>query len=281
VFLLLSPIAARADVVRAPGVQFADLKPYGAYTVVFSERSFDTTGAAVPPLTRYTVRFPVGMSIRGQFLKKRFLCAGEKLRQLRERKDPGACRNARLGGGKAEAEVLDANDMRLLNVPVPARIHFFLGKATQPGAVASMVILAVPDASAPIVKANPGIRAARLLGEAHFFDDPTPDGLFGYRLELPVALGGLRYNAARGDFRFPGLTLRKRVRECVRSGRGGGTAKCRKRRARVKRIFWAKPPKCPASGKLTFQADYRYRALPPMTITRQIPCPPFERSSRS
>lgn len=271
--LLAFPVAARAEIVRAPGVEITDLKSYGAYTVNFTERSYDTTGAAVPPLTRYTIRFPLGISIRREFLVKRFLCDGRK---LREKKDPAVCKHARLGAGRAEAEILDANNKRLLDVAVPANIYFFLAKATTRGAVASMLIIAVPDASAPIVRDNPSIKAARLIGEAPFFNDPTPDGVFGYRMELPVALGGLRYNAARGSFAFPGLTLRKSVRRCVAKSAVRG-AKCRKRKTRVKKIFWVTPPKCPASGKLTFQATYAYAALPTQTITATRPCLSFPR----
>jgi hypothetical protein len=264
--LLASASTAGAEVVRDFTFQLKDPKASGAYTVTFSERSSDTSGAAVPPLTRYSLRFPLGMSIRREVLKKRVLCDGEK---LKSEKDRSVCKRAQIGGGKAEAELLDANDNRLLDEPVPANLYFFLGRSTKKGAVASMLILVVPDASAPIVNNNPSIRNARLVGEAPFFNDPTPDGLFGYRLELPPALGGLRYNAFKGDYSFPGLTITKRVRKCVSSRAG----KCRRKRFGTKKIFWITTPKCPASGKLAFQASYTYTTLPQMTLTREISCP--------
>jgi hypothetical protein len=271
--LAWTPVA-RADVVRDFSFQLKDPKPHGAYTLTYSERSFDTTGAAVPPLTRYSLRFPLGMSIRREVLTKRLLCDGAKLRQEKDRR---VCKRAQIGAGKAEADLLDANDHRLLSTPVPANLYFFLGKSTKNLAVASMWILAVPDASAPIVRNNPGIKDARLVGEAPYFIDPTPDGLFGYRLELPPALGGLRYNAFKGDFSFPGLTLTKRIRRCVSSSAVTTAGKCRRKRLRTKRVFWITAPKCPASGKLTFQASYSYATLPPMTFTREISCPNFAR----
>jgi hypothetical protein len=276
VSLLAPPAVARAEVVRNFGFELKNFKPFGAYTVVYSERSSDTTGAAVPPLTRYVLRFPLGMSIRREVLRKQFLCNLTKLRQMRTRK---TCQHAQLGSGKAEADLLDANDKRLLSAPVPADLYFFLAKPTKKGAVASMLILVVPDASAQIVKTIPAIRDSRLVGEASFFNDPTPDGLFGYRLELPPAIAGLRYNALKGDFAFPGLTVTKRVRKCVRSSTATKTAKCRKKKSRTKRIFWITRPKCPSSGRLTFQATYNYAVLPPMTLNRDIPCPEFARSA--
>lgn len=268
--LLAVPAVGRAEVVRDFGFQLEDFRAHGAYTVVYSERSYDTTGAAVPPLTRYSLRFPLGMSIRRELLRKRFLCDAEKLRAAKDRR---VCKHAQIGAGRAEAELLDANDRRLLDVPIPAHLYFFLTKATKKGAVASQLILAVPDASAPIVRDNPSVRGSRLIGEAPFFKDPTPDGLFGYRLELPPALGGLRYNAAKGDFTFPGLTVKKRVRRCLASRVAAGATKCRKKKSRTKRIFWITKPKCPPSGRLTFQATYNYAVLPPMTLNREIPCP--------
>jgi hypothetical protein len=266
--------SAHADVVRDFSFQLKDPRAHGAYTVTYSERSFDTTGAVVPPLTRYSLRFPLGMSIRREVLTKRLLCDSRKLQLEKDRR---VCRNAQIGQGKAEAELLDATEKRLTSVPIPANLYFFLGKSTKKGAVASMWILAVPDASAPIVSANPSIRNARLVGEAPYFNDPTPDGLFGYRLELPPALGGLRYNALKGDYSFPGLTLSKRIRKCV--SRSGVTAagKCRRKSSRTKKIFWVTPPKCPASSRLTFQASYNYAVLPPTTLNREIPCPKFAR----
>jgi hypothetical protein len=265
---LSSPGAAFAEVVR----DFSfELKPraHGAYTIVFSERSFDTTGAAVPPLTRYSLRFPLGMSIRRAVLVKRLLCDPEKLRRLKNRK---VCRHAQIGAGRAEAELLDSSNRRVLSTPIPSNLYLFLAEPTTKGAVATMLMLVVPDESAPIVKTIPNIRNTTVIGEAPFFTDPTADGAFGYRMELPPSIAGLRYNILKGRYSFPGLTLVKRVHRCADSPSG---PRCRRKRSATRRIFWLRRPKCPASGKFTFQASYSYAILPSTTVNREIPCPKF------
>jgi hypothetical protein len=263
-----SPGAALAEVVR----DFSfELKPRArtAYTIVFSERSFDTTGAAVPPLTRYSLRFPLGMSIRRAVFVKRFLCDPAKLRRL---KNPNVCRHAQIGTGRADAELLDSSNRRVLSAPVPSNLYLFLAKPTTKGAVATMLMLVVPDESAPIVRTIPNIRNTTVVGEAPFFDDPTADGAFGYRMELPPSIAGLRYNIVRGRYSFPGLTLVKRVRRCAGSP---PRRRCRRKRSMTKRIFWLTRPKCPSSGKLRFQASHSYATLPSTIVTREIACPKF------
>jgi hypothetical protein len=265
---LSSPGAALAEVVR----DFSfELKPraHAAYTIVFSERSFDPTGAAVPPLTRYSLRFPLGMSIRRAVLVKRLLCDPEKLRRLKERK---VCRHAQIGAGRAEVELLDSSNRRVLSAPIPSNLYLFLAKPTTKGAVATMLMLAVPDESAPIVRTIPNIRNTRVIGEAPFFDDPTADGAFGYRMELPPSIAGLRYNILRGRYSFPGLTLVKRARRCAGSR---SRPRCRPKRSVTRRIFWLRRPQCPPSGKLTFQASYSYATLPSTTVNTEIACPTF------
>jgi hypothetical protein len=266
---LQAPASSRAEIVRDFSFKLKGLKASAAYTVVFSERSFDTTGAPVPSLTGYSLRFPLGMSIRPEVLRRRLFCDREKLRRF---KNPRVCKNAQIGSGRAEADLLDANDKRVLSAPIPSDLYLFLAKPTTRGAVTTMLMLVVPDARAPIVKTIPNIRNTRLVGEAPFFDDPTADGIFGYRMELPPAIGGLRYNILEGSYSFPGVTLARRARKC----RGSNAApRCRRRRSRVKSIFWLTRPKCPASRKLAFRATYSYAALPSLTLTREIPCPKF------
>jgi len=265
-FALFSPSTARAEIVRDFGFELKNPTVNGAYTVVFSERSSDTTGVPVPPLTRYSLRFPRGMSIRREALTKRLLCDPEKLRRF---KNTRVCRRAQIGAGRAEAELLSSNDQRVLSAPIPSNLYLFLAKPTTRGSVATMLMLVIPDASAPIVKTIPNIRNTRLVGEAPFFDDPTADGLFGYRMELPPAIGGLRYNILEGKYSFPGVTLTKRVRGC---GGSRQVPRCRRARVRRKRVFWLTRPKCPASHTLAFQATYSYAALPSLALTREIPC---------
>jgi hypothetical protein len=202
-------------------------------------------------------------------LVKRLLCDPEKLRRLKNRK---VCRHAQIGAGRAEAELLDSSNRRVLSAPIPSNLYLFLAKPTTKGAVATMLMLVVPDASAPIVRTIPNIRNTTLVGEAPFFDDATADGVFGYRMELPPAIGGLRYNILRGRYSFPGLTLVKHVRRCADSR---SRPRCRRKRTVTRRIFWLRRPRCPPSGKLSFQASYSYATLPSSTVTREIACPNF------
>jgi hypothetical protein len=213
------------------------------------------------------------MSLRRAFLTKRFLCDAAKLRQT---KNPPTCKHARLGTGRALVQIFGANNADLFGEPIPATLYFFLAKPMTRGAVASMLNLGIPDPSAPVVKKYPVIQANKPVLKIDLFNDPTPDGVFGYRFELPVSILGLKFSALKVDSTFPGLTFRKRVRGCVRP-RAAGTARCRKRTSRVKKIFWAGPPKCPASRMLTFLASYQYVALPQSTVTHQVPCLQFPR----
>jgi hypothetical protein len=266
-FALVPPGPAWAEIVRDFHFELKDHRTYGAYTVVFSERSFDSTGAPVPPLTRYSLRFPRGMSIRREVMTRRLLCDREKLRRF---ENANVCRQAQIGAGRAESELLSSTNQRVLSAPIPSNLYLFLAKPTARGAVATMLMLVIPDASAPIVKTIPNIRNTRLVGEAQFFNDPTADGLFGYRMELPPAIGGLRYNILEGSYSFPGVTVKKRMPQCRRSRRA---SRCRRTRARTRRTFWLTRPKCPASRTLAFQATYSYVGLPSLTLTREIACP--------
>jgi hypothetical protein len=267
------PAFAGAEVVRDFSFELKDPKAYGAYTVVFHETGSETTGAPVAPLTRYSLRFPSGISLRRQFLAKRFFCNVAKLRETR---DLDTCKKARLGTGRALVQVFSQGNVLLFGEPIPAHLYFFFVKPAK-GAVFSMVNFSIPDASAPVVRNNPVVRDTRPLLQINVYNDPTPDGLFGYRFELPVSIAGLPFSAMKVDSTFPGLTLTKRVRRCVRSSAAAGAARCRKKRTRIKRIFWATPPKCPASGKLAFQISYTYAALPASTVTHEIPCLRFPR----
>jgi hypothetical protein len=271
---LASPAPTPAEVVADFSFELKNLKPYGAYTMAYHEWSYDTTGAFVPPWARQFLRLPAGISLRPQFFRKRFLCDVAKLRDTRS---PETCRKAQIGKGTVRVRVFSATDKTpLFGEPIPGHVYFFLTKPAK-GAAFSFVNFGVPDASAPVVKNNPVVRDTRAILQANVFNDPTPDGLFGYRVELPVTIGGLPFSDERVDVTFPGRTLRRGVRRCVTPSRGQAAARCRKRRTRVKRIFWGTPPTCPASGKLTFQAFYSFLGLQPRTITHQIPCPRFPR----
>jgi hypothetical protein len=264
--IVCAPVA-RAEVVQEFNYQLKDLKPYGGFTVVFSFRGYDTTGAAPPPLTSAFLRLPAGAKIRREFLTKRFLCDVKKLNQT---KDPKTCRNAEVGRGRV---LVDTRPFT--TETIPAKIYLFLAaKGTERTAVASIAILAIPDESAPIVRNNPFIREAKVVLRANFFNDPTPDGLFGYKLVLPTGpIRGVNISVAEVNVTVPGLTLTKRQRTCVKRIKG----RCAKSRVKTRKLYWFVVPKCPPSGKFAFQAVFGYAALPTATRMIELSCPRFER----
>src|SRR6266536_1218813 len=168
---------AQAAVIHDFRVDLRDEKPYGAATVHLTEKTFDTTGAVPPATLSGTAWLPKGISIRAQFLKKPYVC---NLRKLNETKNPSVCRRARIGTGKALIDIRP-----LVAEPFPVNLQIFLAKATATRAVASYAVFGVPDERAPLVRNSPGIRDARALVIGTIFDDPTPDGLYGYRIEVP------------------------------------------------------------------------------------------------
>jgi hypothetical protein len=256
---------ARAEVVQEFNYQLKDLKPYGGFTVVFDFRSYDTTGAAPPPLTSAFLRLPAGAKIRREFLTKRFLCDVKKLNQT---KNPKTCRNAEVGRGRV---LVDTRPFT--TEAIPAKIYLFLAEGTERGAVASIAILGIPDESAPIVRNNPFIRETKVVLRANFFNDPTPDGLFGYKLVLPTGpIRGINISVAEVKVTVPGLTLTKRQRTCVKRNRG----RCARTKVKTRKLYWFVVPKCPASGKFAFQAVFGYAALPTATRMVELSCPRFK-----
>jgi hypothetical protein len=258
---------AQAAVVHDFSVELRDEKPYGAATVHLTEKTYDTTGAVPPATLSGTAWLPKGISIRPRFLKKPYVC---NLRKLNETKNPSVCRRARIGTGKALIDIRP-----LLAEPFPVNLQIFLAKATAKGAVASYAVFGVPDQRAPVVKNTPGIRDARALVIGTIFDDPTPDGLYGYRMEDPFTQIGIRFGVAEAEATLPGLTITKRVRACARrKGRRSGS-RCRKTKSKVKRIFWVTAPDCPASRKLSWKVDLRLEGGISLSTVRETPCPRF------
>jgi hypothetical protein len=258
---------AQAAVVHDFSVELRDEKPYGAATVHLTEKTYDTTGAVPPATLSGTAWLPKGISIRPQFLKKPYVC---DLRKLNETKDPSVCRRARIGRGKA---LIDIGP--LLAEPFPVNLQIFLAKATTKGAVASYAVFGIPDQRAPIVKNSPGIRDARAMLIGTIFNDPTPDGLYGYRMEDPFTQLGIKFRVAEAELTMPGLTITKRVRTCARpSGRRSGS-RCGKTKSKVKRIFWVTRPDCPASRKLSWKAELRLEGGISLSTVRETPSPRF------
>jgi hypothetical protein len=265
-FLCLVAVA-QAAAVHDFSVELRDVKPYGAATVHLTERIHDTTGAVPPATLSGTAWLPKGISIRPRFLKKPYVC---NLRKLNETKNPSVCRRARIGTGKALIDIRP-----LLAEPFPVNLQIFLAKATAKGAVASYAVFGVPDQRAPLVRNSPGVRDARAMLIGTIFDDPTPDGLYGYRMEDPFTQLGIKFRVSEAELTLPGLTITKRVRTCARPrGRRSGS-RCRKTKSKVKRIFWATAPDCPASRKLSWKAELRLEGGISLSTVRETPCPHF------
>jgi hypothetical protein len=248
--LLCLVAVAQAAVVHEVSIELRDEKPYGAATLRLTEKIYDTTGALPPAMLSGTAWLPKGISIRRRFLKRPHVC---DLRELNETKDPSVCRRSRIGTGNALIDIRP-----LLADPFPVELQVFLAKARAKGAVASYGVFGVPDQRAPIVRNSPGIRNARALVIGSIFDDPTPDGLYGYRLEDPFTQIGIRFRLAEAELTLPGLTITKRVTK-----------------TKVKRIFWVTPPDCPASQKLSWKADLRLQGGVSLSTVRETPCPRF------
>lgn len=266
---------AQAEVTNEFGFQLKDIKTNGRFTVVFNWRSYDTTGAVPPLLVRNYIRLPAGARLAPEFLKtNRFLC---NYKLLHDTKNPAVCKNAEFGQGRVMV------DARLVTNPttgkpyvtdlIPTDIYLYLGKAQAKGAVASYFLLAIPDASSPVVQAAGIVKDTKVALIGNFYNDPTPDGRYGYRIENPAGpVQGLRISVAEVNVTLPGLTLRRRIVGCSRKRAG----RCVKRWVKRKAVFWFKPPQCPADRTIWFQSLYQYENLAsPLTREASLLCPRF------
>ena len=176
-------------------------------------------------------------------------------------------RGAEVGRGS-----VDVDARPLFNDLIPAKIYLYFSKGTEPGALASFGILGIPDETAQIVKANPIIATTRVVAHANWFNDPTPDNVYGYKLVLPVApVAGLRITISRVGVTTKGLTQVKKKKTCAKRRHG----RCVKKKVKKSIKFWFTPPTCPASGQLSFLAYYRVQTGATSTKTIQLSCPKF------
>jgi hypothetical protein len=265
-FLCLVAVA-QAAVVHDFSVELRDEKPYGAATLHLTEKIYDTTGAVPPAALSGTAWLPKGISIRPQFLRKPYVC---DLRNLKETKNPSVCRQARIGTGRALIDIRP-----LLAEPFPVKLELFLARPITKGAVASYAVFGTPDQRAPIVRNSPGIRDARAVLIGTVFSDPTPDGLYGYRMEDPFIQIGIKFRVAEAEATLPGLTITKRVRTCARPRARRSGSRCRKTMSKVRKTFWVTPPDCPASRKLSWKADLRLEGGISLSTVRETACPRF------
>lgn len=301
---LAAPAVAEAVPVNQFNFQLTNIKPGGRFTLIFRGQTFDTTGAVPPAPTANYLRIPKGAVLRREFLNARYFCNGPKLRtdidtmdfsgtpftkriqnlkpfirMLRHTKGAAArrslanalaCDRGRIGGGTARIDARNVSPVldRLINVTFAT----FLSRPTEHGAIAGFAVLGAADENQEIVKRRTfevltGVHAAL---SANFVNDPTPDGVYGYRLDLPRGdVNGFRVSIAELNAITNGLTLPKGT--CLKTNRKG---KCVKRQKRTD--FWFTTPPCPPSGLFSFQEFFGYAdASLNSTNTIQLACPKF------
>jgi hypothetical protein len=279
---------AQGVVVQEFGFQIKDIKSWGGYTVVFNSRSYDPTGGIPAELDQNYLRLPKGATVPKVFRSKKYYCEAKKLvDKVRLEKGSGrftpylekllkgkkkqprsaknlvqVCRYARIGTGRV---LVDARPFE--ERPIPADLQMFWTKPA-PGAVAAFAIVGIPDERVPVVAENPTVRETVPTINANFYSEPTPNGLYDYKLVLPTGpINGIRISVAEVKVTTTGITHIKKT--CKRKRRG----RCVK--SKVKRTFWFTEPPCPPSGQLSFEAFYGYKTEPDQLKTVTIPCPDF------
>lgn len=294
---VLAP-AATADPVQQYSVQIKDVKPDGRYTIVYQSNSFDTTGDAPPAITSSILRFPKGLGFRPAFLKRSRLCDIGALKTLllanqtsvltykkmlddlpRTRKAIGedltgaqrrvldTCAAAKIGAGTVKVDVRPVfGDL------IPAFLWLFLTPPSEPGALVGFGIMSVTDQRAAVVRDNDIVAQQKPNFTLNVFNDPSADGAFGYRLVLPPTVVNLvQISIAELRVTVPGLTDVKTRRTCaVKKG-----ARCARYKVKTTRSFWATPPTCPPSGRLSFLSDVSYETGQQITTPTSIACPRF------
>jgi hypothetical protein len=304
---LAAPAVAQAEPVNQFNFQVTNIKPGGRFTLLFHAQTFDTTGGVPPTPTANYLRLPKGATLRKQFLTGRFFCDGPKLRtdidtmdfsgtpftkrvqnlkpfigylkrharSARARKalaNAQTCDRARIGGGtvKVDARGFSAK----LDQLIRGTFVVFFSRGTRPGAVAGFTVLGAADEDQEIVKRRTFevLTGVHVAINANFVNDPTPDGVYGYRLDLPPGdVNGIRVSLAQIDVTTSGLTLKKG--ECLKQNARG---RCVKRQKRT--LFWFTIPPCPPSGSFSFQEFFSYEPPTPDTLnTVQFACPRFIR----
>ncbi len=286
-----------AEPVQEFNVQLTDIKPDGRYTIVFTANSYDTTGEQPPLVTANTLRVAAGVRIQPDFLTKSYQCKVDDVRQSLLTPDGGrnytkrlnnlpaslkrtkkkmpkklaagvrTCARAQVGKGNVVADVRP-----VFKNPVPANFYVYLAKPTKKKADAAFSVLVVLDENGWLWKESPLLRTFRLAFTINLFYEPTADGRYGYRAELPGGgTGGVRASIVDLRVTTPGVSKTKRTVRCLRKKKG----KCTKRKVTKKRIFWLNKPKCPKSGRLEFKSDYEYETGLKETKAIELPCPRF------
>jgi hypothetical protein len=305
VFAVLVPATSvQAAPVQEFDFQLKDIKPDGRFTVVFTSRTYDTTGGIPPVLKENYLRLPNGAELSREVRKKKYYCDVDRLlkdlqanpdqsrsfysrvanltsfinrlkprRAAADRKalqNAETCQRARVGQGTAQ---VDARP--LFSELIPSEFVMFFGKGTQPGALGSLQIIGMPDEDSPIVKKLPvTVQQTRVPFVLNFLNDPTPDGKYGYKIQFPTGpIAGVNISIAEVNAVTKGLTVKKKKTRCVKRKRG----RCVRRKVKKTNVFWFTQPTCPPSGKLSFESFYGYDDVPDITRTIELPCPRFKR----
>ncbi|HZV75528.1 MAG TPA: hypothetical protein VFF79_17595 [Conexibacter sp.] len=301
---LSAPAVAQAEPVQQFSFQVKNIKSGGRFTLIFNARTFDTTGGVPPAPTANYLRLPAGAALRKEFLNKRFFCNGPALRtaidvydfsgvpftkrvmnlkpfirQLARSRDrlehkqlanAQACDRGRIGFGTVRVDARQS--FPTITDVIRGTFATFFSRGTAPGAVAGFTVLGAADEDQPIVKRRSFevITGVHVAINANFFNDPTPDGLYGYRLDLPPGnVNGFKVSIAELNATTTGLSLLRG--ECLKTNSRG---RCVKRQRRT--VFWFNTPPCPPSGSLSIQEFFSYPPpLPSNTDTIRLACPKF------
>ena len=282
--LALGVPAALAEPVQQFSIQLKDLTADGRYSVVYTSNAFDTTGEAPPALDEASLRLAKGMTIRPEFRKPSRLCDTAKLagylfqnpakgddlradaRRLPRRRRrasrrgstrPSARPSRRAARRSSGAGTAIVDGRPRYPAPIPAKFSLFLTKPTAKGAVAGIGILSHYDKTSPIAVNELRYTVLQPIFTLNVFNDPTPDGLYGYRLKL--------LTERTSGFRFSVAELRVESKGLVGPGSKGA------------KTFWATPPTCPASGQVPFKAEFKYVGGTANSIAIKVPCPRFKR----
>jgi hypothetical protein len=303
-FAVLALVGRSAVAHAQPTQQFSVRlhgSPGGQISVGITARIFDTTGAVPPPMTAFYARIPAGIGVPRPFLRSRYYCNGPALRLALDARPTGApfaarvanlrpfirslahsrsradraalanarvCDRARLGGGTA---LIDGRRVTAaLSDLIPVRFSIFLSRGTVPDAIAGFTIVGAADEKSPIVRRFPILAGVHATLTDNILDDPTPDGLYGYKVVLPTGrIGGLDVSVAEVHATVHALEIPKRT--CLKTDRRG---RCTARQKTS--LFSFTFPKCPSSGQLSALVFVGYAApTPSSTTTLQLPCPRF------
>ena len=266
-------------------------------------RRYDTTGLVPQTPTDFSMRLPRGVEFNPAFLTSRYLCDGEALRDAldahlsavpfvrrlerlgafaRQLQRSGtkrdlealpnvlACARGRLGSGKGLIDAREA--VPVLTDPIPFHFSIFLSRGLTSGAVAGFAVLGAADERSPIVRRYPVVAGVHAAVTENVFSEPTPDGLFGLRLEINTGpINGFQLSIAEIEVTVRSLRLSKGA--CLARGRGG---RCTRRQRTDESLFTV--PRCPAAGHFSAQLDTVYPApTPRSTTTVEVPCPRYTR----